>query len=96
MDGVPLLLSGGVGATMDTWPPGFITLLTERGFRVARYDYRGLGSSARLPRSAPRFGLADLADDAVAVLDALDCWAGQQAARSANGWRSGTRPGHGR
>jgi pimeloyl-ACP methyl ester carboxylesterase len=72
MDGVPLLLSGGVGATMDTWPPGFITLLTERGFRVARYDYRGLGSSARLPRSAPRFGLADLADDAVAVLDALD------------------------
>ena len=71
-DGVPLLLSGGVGATMDTWPQGFITLLTERGFRVARYDYRGLGSSVRLPRSAPRFNLADLADDAVAVLDALD------------------------
>jgi pimeloyl-ACP methyl ester carboxylesterase len=70
-DGLPLLLSGGVGATMDTWPPGFIAQLTDRGFQVARYDYRGLGSSARLPRSAPRFGMADLADDAVAVLDAL-------------------------
>jgi pimeloyl-ACP methyl ester carboxylesterase len=83
-DGAPLLLSGGVGATIDTWPQGFITLLTEQGFRVARYDYRGLGSSARLPRSAPRFGMADLADDAVAVLDALG-W------REANllGWSAG-------
>lgn len=81
--GEPLLLIMGLGLQLHFWPDTFVELLTGRGFRVARFDNRDVGLSthlrglgvpsplvlARLRR--PGYGLTDMADDALAVLDAL-------------------------
>jgi pimeloyl-ACP methyl ester carboxylesterase len=82
--GEPLLLISGTGAQMLIWPEGFCTALVDRGFRVARFDNRDTGLSTHLtgasapgwltamlrPSAAP-YRLHDMADDAVAVMDAL-------------------------
>jgi pimeloyl-ACP methyl ester carboxylesterase len=82
--GVPLLLISGTGAQMLIWPEGFCTALVDGGFRVARFDNRDTGLSTHLtgapapgwltamlrPSAAP-YRLADMADDALAVMDAL-------------------------
>lgn len=65
--GPPLLLLNGWTASSLVWPQRFLDEL-ERTFRVIRIDNRGSGWS----RSAPApFTVADLADDAFAVLSAL-------------------------
>ena len=82
--GEPLLLISGTGAQMLIWPEGFCTALVDRGFRVARFDNRDTGLSthltgasapgwltAMLRPSAVPYRLQDMADDAVAVMDAL-------------------------
>ncbi|MCU7729506.1 alpha/beta fold hydrolase [Actinoplanes sp. KI2] len=81
--GEPLLLIMGLGLSMDFWPERFRALLVERGFRVARFDNRDVGRSTHLTglgapsalslltRRPPGYTLGDMADDAVAVLDAL-------------------------
>jgi len=84
VDGAPLLLIGGLGAQLLAWPDEFCTLLGERGFRVARFDNRDAGLSTHLTgvpapgwirsvlhRSSAPYRLEDMADDTVAVLDAL-------------------------
>ena len=83
-DGEPLLLVMGIGAQMPDWPPGFCAALVARGFRLLRFDNRDAGLSTRLDaagvpgqlgmrlwpgRTAP-YRVEDMADDAVAVLDA--------------------------
>lgn len=82
--GAPLLLISGTGVQMLIWPEEFCQDLVKRGFHVARFDNRDTGGSTHLtgtpvpsmvtallrPASAP-YRLADLADDAVAVMDAL-------------------------
>jgi pimeloyl-ACP methyl ester carboxylesterase len=82
-DGDPLLLIMGLGLQMVVWPESFRRLLTERGFRVARFDNRDTGRSTHLTGLGtpsplvflthrwPGYRLADMADDAAAVLDAL-------------------------
>jgi pimeloyl-ACP methyl ester carboxylesterase len=86
--GEPLLLISGTGAQMLIWPDDFCAALADRGFRVARFDNRDAGLSTHLtsmpapgwltvmlrPSTAP-YRLADLADDALAVMDALG-WPG--------------------
>jgi pimeloyl-ACP methyl ester carboxylesterase len=87
-DGEPLLLATGLGANRRWIPDGLCRMLAARGFAVARYDQRDGGDSTHLPPTATRnpvsalFGkrgsaytAEDMADDTVAVLDAL-------------GWRS--------
>jgi pimeloyl-ACP methyl ester carboxylesterase len=83
----PLLLISGTGVQMLIWPVDFCAALVERGFQVARLDNRDAGLSTHLstaatpgwltamlrPRRAP-YRLADMANDAVAVMDALG-WA---------------------
>ena len=81
--GDPLLLVMGLGLSMDFWPEPFRALLVRRGFRVARFDNRDVGRSTHLgglgapsalsllTRRRPAYTLADMAGDAVAVLDAL-------------------------
>lgn len=83
-DAEPLLLVMGIGANMHGWDPGFCAALVDAGFRVTRYDHRDTGRSTRFdaagapgrlrtvlrPRSAAVYRLEDMADDAVAVLDA--------------------------
>ncbi|MEU9124388.1 alpha/beta hydrolase [Streptomyces sp. NPDC048506] len=82
--GDPLLLGMGLGTTRFWWPDGLVDELVRRGFHVVTYDQRDAGQSTHLParrvgppvkallrRTAPAYNAEDLADDAVAVLDAL-------------------------
>jgi pimeloyl-ACP methyl ester carboxylesterase len=87
-DGEPLLLVMGLGTQMLLWPDEFCAALVNCGFAVARFDNRDAGESTHFTHAgAPsllgiltrrvavaRYHLADMADDAIAVLDALG-WA---------------------
>lgn len=84
-DGAPVLLVMGTGGQMLSWRDGFCELLTEQGLRVTRFDNRDAGLSTHFteagppnqltmllrPQAAARYRLEDMADDTVAVLDAL-------------------------
>jgi len=66
--GEPMLLIQGMSATHLTWGRPFLAAL-EPHFECVVYDHRGMGRSGRalLP-----FTIADLAADALALLDALE------------------------
>jgi pimeloyl-ACP methyl ester carboxylesterase len=66
-EGEPLLLIMGMSGTHLTWGEPFLQLL-ERDFRVTVYDHRGVGKSSRTEAG---YSIADLADDAAALLDEL-------------------------
>jgi pimeloyl-ACP methyl ester carboxylesterase len=84
-DGVPLLLIMGLGAQMISWDDEFCELLAGRGFHVVRFDNRDCGLSTILDHlpapsvfavldgsaQAP-YALDDMADDAAALLEALE------------------------
>jgi pimeloyl-ACP methyl ester carboxylesterase len=65
--GEPLLLIMGMSGTHLTWGEPFLDALRE-DFEVVIYDHRGMGRSGR---TNPPFSIADLADDANALLDEL-------------------------
>ena len=82
--GEPLLLISGTGVQMLMWPDAFVAAIAGRGFCVTRFDNRDAGLSTHLTeagnpgwlkplihRAAAPYRLEDMADDAVAVLDAL-------------------------
>jgi pimeloyl-ACP methyl ester carboxylesterase len=69
-DAEPLLLVMGAMASGLVWPDALVELLTER-HRVIRYDHRDTGRSTWAYDDQP-YSVADLAADAVAVLDAFD------------------------
>ncbi len=77
-DGAPLLLINGLGSPRVAYEVGFLELLAEAGFAVARFDNRDLGESTRCPgdqhATQQTYELADMARDAAAVLDDLG-WA---------------------
>ncbi|MDQ1306177.1 MAG: hypothetical protein QG671_2009 [Actinomycetota bacterium] len=68
-DGSPLLLVMGANASGPTWPDDLVARLVTR-HRVVRYDHRDTGRSTWAFDTRP-YAVTDLADDAVAVLDAL-------------------------
>src|ERR1700761_7905709 len=65
--GEPLLLIMGMSGTHLSWGEPFLEAL-RRDFEVVVYDHRGIGKSASAPAG---YTIADLADDAAALLDAL-------------------------
>src|SRR4051794_38173662 len=65
--GEPLLLIMGMSGTHLSWGDPFLEAL-RRDFEVAVYDHRGIGRSGP---AAAGYSIADLADDAAGVLDAL-------------------------
>ena len=65
--GEPLLLIMGMSGTHLTWGESFLDAL-RRDFEIAVYDHRGMGRSAP---TQPPFSIADLAEDAAALLDEL-------------------------
>ena len=70
-----ILLIGGMGASMDWWEEEFCQRLAsgqgQGGRFVIRYDHRDTGGSVSYPAGAPGYTGADLAADAVGVLDAF-------------------------
>jgi pimeloyl-ACP methyl ester carboxylesterase len=64
----PLLLVSGLGAQMIGWDEGLCELLAAGGFNVIRFDNRDAGLSTKMEEA---YRLEDMADDAVALLDAL-------------------------
>jgi pimeloyl-ACP methyl ester carboxylesterase len=66
-EGEPLLLIQGMSGTHLSWGDEFLELLA-RDFRVTYFDNRGMGSSSRVDHP---FTIAELADDAAGLLDAL-------------------------
>jgi pimeloyl-ACP methyl ester carboxylesterase len=70
-DGVPVLLVMGGGASVVWWPPELIDGLVGAWYRVVQYDNRDVGLSTHLDRASASYGVEDMADDALGVLDAL-------------------------
>jgi len=64
-----LLLVNGLGAQCINFSPEWCRMFADEGFRVVRFDNRDVGLSSKL--DGREYTLADMADDAVAVLDAL-------------------------
>ncbi len=82
-----LLLVMGLGAQMQTWPEGFCRQLADQGYYVIRFDNRDCGQSSALdnaglpdiaalmrgesPAMPLPYQLADMADDALGLLNYL-------------------------
>jgi 3-oxoadipate enol-lactonase len=66
-EGEPLLLIQGLSGTHLTWGEEFLEIL-ERDFALTVFDNRGVGKSSRVTEP---FSVADMADDAAGLLDAL-------------------------
>jgi pimeloyl-ACP methyl ester carboxylesterase len=66
-----VLLISGMGASMDWWEEEFCLRLAAGGRFVIRYDHRDTGRSVSYPAGVPGYTGADLAADAVGVLDAF-------------------------
>lgn len=66
-EGEPLLLIQGMSGSHLSWGDPFTDLLAQRVETIA-YDHRGIGRSSRVDDP---FSIADLADDAAGLLDAL-------------------------
>lgn len=83
--GEPALLISGIGGQYLEWDSRFCELLTQRGFRVLRYDLREAGESEHFPDAVVpdlariadgdyetlAYILDDLVGDAVDLLDSL-------------------------
>lgn len=67
---LPVLLVMGANECGIVWPDALVTQLRER-HRVIRYDHRDTGRSAQAFEDHP-YGIADLAGDALTVLDACE------------------------
>jgi 3-oxoadipate enol-lactonase len=65
--GTPLLLIQGMAAHHALWGEPLLTALADR-FEVLSYDHRGVGDSTDTPGD---FTIAELAEDAAALLDTL-------------------------
>jgi pimeloyl-ACP methyl ester carboxylesterase len=65
----PVLLIMGVMASKLWWPEEFCQGMVEAGHFVIRYDNRDTGLSTHCPQGRPNYSFADMAADAVAILD---------------------------
>jgi pimeloyl-ACP methyl ester carboxylesterase len=83
-DGPVVLLVMGLGLQLVWWRDDFCADLVSRGFRVVRYDHRDIGRSTPFSgpvrgalgfltrRAKTTYELEDMADDASALIGALD------------------------
>lgn len=86
-DPVVVLLSGG-GAQLISWRPEFVALLVAEGLRVVRMDNRDTGLSPRfgdVDDIDGGYGLSDMGDDVIRVLDHLGVAAGHLVGHSMGG-----------
>jgi len=80
-----ILLIAGLSSSMDWWEDGFCQQLAGGGRFVIRYDHRDTGQSVSYPAGKPGYTGADLAADAVGILDALGRRSAQLAGISMGG-----------
>lgn len=66
----PILLIMGAMNQGIFWPDAFCTQLASLGFHVVRYDHRDTGQSSKVDYQAQPYRLAELTQDALAVLHA--------------------------
>lgn len=69
-DDPPVLLVMGATASMLGWPDEFCAALAGRGLHVIRFDHRDTGQSTTVPPGEAAYAVEDLAEDAIAILDA--------------------------
>ena len=69
-----ILLIMGISNDALGWPQSFIDSFLQAGYRVIRYDHRGVGMSDWLGDWDPAnpYSLTDMAADGIAVLDSVD------------------------
>jgi pimeloyl-ACP methyl ester carboxylesterase len=65
-----LLLVNGLGSQCLNYDVSWCQLFCDEGFHLVRFDNRDVGLSTKLEGAT--YALVDMADDAVAVLDAVD------------------------
>ncbi|MFF2371292.1 alpha/beta fold hydrolase [Agromyces sp. NPDC058110] len=80
-----LLIAGGE-SSMDWWRPTFCRRIADRGFRVVRYDQRGMGETTLGPAGSRHDGLPVAVGDVIAVLDAFEARTARLVGFSAGGW----------
>ncbi|MEV0161721.1 alpha/beta fold hydrolase [Nonomuraea fuscirosea] len=86
--GEPLVLIEGFGGQLIGWHEEFCALLADAGFHLIRLDNRDVGLSQKFggPEDVDGgYGLSDMADDVVRVLDALGLESAHVAGRSMGG-----------
>ena len=66
-----VLLVMGANAQAVFWPPAFIEPLVAAGYHVVRFDNRDIGLSSWVDYARQPYTIADMASDAVGLLDAL-------------------------
>lgn len=68
-----VILIMGNGDDALSWPPKFISNLTDAGYQVIRYDHRGTGLSTSKEKWKKKnaYSLNDMAGDVIAILDTL-------------------------
>lgn len=84
-EGTPLLLIAGLGLHLTSWPEEFVSGLAGSGFRVISFDNRDVGKSSPAPTPPPgklsllfrkppahNYDLADMANDAIGLLEQLE------------------------
>jgi pimeloyl-ACP methyl ester carboxylesterase len=81
----PVLLVGGLGASMLWWDEGFCRRLADRGRFVIRYDHRDTGRSTSYEPGHPGYAGEDLVADIIRVLDAYGLPAAHLVGVSAGG-----------
>ncbi|WP_423923055.1 alpha/beta fold hydrolase [Candidatus Poriferisodalis sp.] len=69
-DDIPILLAMGASAQAIRWDEGFVAGLVDGGRYVIWFDNRDTGQSTSFDLEKETYGLADMANDAVGVLDA--------------------------
>jgi pimeloyl-ACP methyl ester carboxylesterase len=67
-----ILLIHGASASMLWWEEALCARIATAGRYVIRFDNRDTGRSVSYPPGRPEYSLADMADDAVGILDTLD------------------------
>ncbi|MDB5419291.1 MAG: hypothetical protein JWP50_2710 [Phenylobacterium sp.] len=63
-----VILINGLGSQMTRWPVAFCEKLVARGYRAIRFDNRDVGLSTWLDGQG--YSISDMANDAIAVMDA--------------------------
>lgn len=95
----PMLMIMGLGTQMIAWPDALCSELAGRGYRVIRFDNRDVGLSTHLDhlpaptvrqalasRDAAPYTVADMADDAAGLLEALGLTAAHVVGASLGGF----------